>query len=56
MFEPLNLSRLRSRYKHDAEQYNYYQAEDKGNSDEEMKPLGINPTHTLYIILFDILS
>lgn len=54
MLEPLNLSRLRPRYKHDAKQYDYDKAEYNRNSDEEMKPSGINPTHTLYIILFDI--
>lgn len=56
MLEPVNLSGLRSRQKHDAEQEDYYQADDKRNSDEERSPSGFNPVHTLYIILFDILS
>lgn len=56
MLEPEDLFRLRARYKHEAEQYDNYEAENKRNSHDESSSSGIDPTHTLYIILFDILN
>lgn len=56
MLEPEYLFRLRARYQHEAKQYDNYEAENKRNSHEESRFPGIDPTHTLYIILFDILN